>query len=40
MRLVLIAIFVCSLAAGCATNKIIARNCREIENAYFECEEP
>lgn len=40
IKLALTFIAVCALVVGCATNKIIAKNCREIENDYFECEEP
>lgn len=40
MKLICVALVVSVFAVGCAASKIIAKNCREIENAYFECEEP
>lgn len=40
MKLICVTIVVCAIVVGCASKKIVAKNCREIENAYFECEEP
>ncbi len=40
MKIICLATLLCTIAIGCATKRIVGKNCREIENAYFECEEP